>query len=134
MTRWACSLVLALAAGGAAAAAHHSLSPIYDTSRQASVDGVVTQFHFVNPHPYVLVAVKDQSGTAEWRLELDNRRELVDIGMSEDTLRPGDRIVVRGSPGRQQPRHLYVRTLQRPADGLEYDQSGFSPELRTRPR
>jgi hypothetical protein len=103
---------------------------MYDTGRQASVHGLVTEFHFINPHPYLLVAMKDDAGTTEWRLELDNRRELVEIGMTEATLRPGDRIVARGSPGREQARTLYVRLLDRPADGFQYEQAGFSPRIR----
>jgi hypothetical protein len=135
MTRRAFSLALALTAGGAAPAAHHSLASMYDGSRQTSIDASVTAFHFVNPHPYLIVAVNDGgSDRAEWRLELDNRHELVDVGMTEQTLRPGDRVLVSGSPGRQQARILYVRRLERPSDGFFYEQEGFSPRIRTRRR
>ena len=131
MTRRALSLALALAAAGATPAAHHSLTSVYDSSRQTSLDASVTAFHFVNPHPYLLVTVREAGAAVEWRLELDNRHELVGVGMTEQTLRPGDRVIVSGSPGRQQARSLYVRKLERPADGLFYEQSGFSPRLRT---
>jgi hypothetical protein len=83
----------------------------------------------------LIVTVNDGgSDRPEWRLELDNRHELVDVGMTEQTLRPGDRVLVSGSPGRQQARILYVRRLERPSDGFFYEQSGFSPRIRTRRR
>jgi hypothetical protein len=60
---------------------------------------------------------------------MDNRRELVEIGFSSTTLRPGDRVIVTGSPGRGQQRHLYTRRLERPIDGFSYEQIGSRPSL-----
>jgi hypothetical protein len=60
---------------------------------------------------------------------LDNRWELVAIGMTEETLKPGDRLVLSGSVGRNQPRSLYVMRLDRPADGFWYEQVGMSPRI-----
>jgi hypothetical protein len=134
MSRWFLALIAALSASGVAAGAHHSLSD-YDSSRQTTLDGVIAQFQFVNPHPFLIVDVKDGSGAAQqWRLEMDNRRELTDAGMTADTLRFGDRIVVSGNPGRSQQRIMYIRKLDRPADGFGYEQVGNSPRLRTRSR
>ena len=53
---------------------------------------------------------------------MDNRRELVEIGFTQQTLRPGDSIVVGGSPARHEARSLYVRRLDRPSDGFRYEQ------------
>ena len=68
--------------------------------------------------------------TEQWQLELDNRRELTDIGFTETTLKPGDRVVVTGSPARREPQRMYVRRLDRPADGFGYEQVGSRPRLR----
>ena len=58
--------VLAFTAGlvfsGAAVIAHHSIASVYDSAKQATIDGVVVQFHFVNPHPWLTVEVTDGSG------------------------------------------------------------------------
>ncbi|MEP7308399.1 MAG: DUF6152 family protein [Acidobacteriota bacterium] len=129
-------ILLACATGivlsGAAAGAHHSISGAYDSSRRLTIDGVVAQFQFVNPHPFVALDVLDPSGSAQrWKLEMDNRHELVDIGVTASTLRPGDRLVVTGSPARSQPQSLYVLRLDRPADGFAYEQVGNSPRIRT---
>jgi len=114
--------------------AHHSIAGVYDSSRQVTIEGVVKEFRFVNPHPFVLVDVKQNGGTQEWKLEMDNRSELVDAGMTDQTLMRRDRIVVTGSPVRSPQTHgMYIRKLDRPADGFQYEQVGSSPRI-TRPR
>jgi hypothetical protein len=114
---------------GPLALAHHSISAVYDVSRREQVEGVVAEFQFVNPHPFVIVTVAGDAGPEAWRLELDNRFELVRIGISADTLKPGDRVVATGSGGREDMRSLYVRRLERPLDGLLYEQVGSSPRV-----
>ncbi len=124
-----CAMVMALC--GTVAHAHHSIAGMYDEGRRVTIDGIVAQFQFVNPHPFVVVDVKDASGNAQpWKLEMDNRHELVDVGVTVETLKAGDRLVVSGSPARAQPRTLYVRRLERPADGFLYEQIGSSPRIR----
>jgi hypothetical protein len=122
---------MAAIAFGATAEAHHSISAIYDSRQQVTVTGSVREFQFVNPHPWVGIDVASADGRVQaWRLELDNRFELVDVGMRADTLKPGDVVVATGSAGRDGARALYVRRLDRPADGLRYEQVGPSPRLR----
>ncbi len=113
--------------------AHHSISAVYDAKQQVSIEGVVTEFRFVNPHPYVVVTVSGPGATSTpWHLEMDNRGELAAVGMAADTFRAGDRVVVSGSRSRTEQRNLYVRKLTRPADGFEYEQVGSSPRIRRR--
>ena len=110
--------------------AHHSIAGYYDSSREVTVEAVVSQFRFVQPHPFVVVDVRRNGAAEQWELELDNRWELVEIGFTEATLKPGDRVVVSGSPARREPQRLYVRRLDRPADGFGYEQLGNRPRLR----
>lgn len=119
-----CSLVVA----GGAAHAHHSIADFYDSGRRATVDGVVTQFQFVSPHP--MLSIKDRRTAQVWTLEMDNRREMEDIGMTADTLKPGDRLVVTGSLARREANRMYVDRLERPADGYAFEQVGSRPRLR----
>jgi hypothetical protein len=121
------SIVMIL--GGVAVRGHHSIAAAYDRDRPVKLDGVLVEFAMVQPHPYVVVEIKDGRETARWRGELDNRWELVAIGMTEQTLKPGDRLVVSGSVARTQPRSLYVLRLDRPADGFWYEQVGMSPRV-----
>jgi hypothetical protein len=107
--------------------AHHSLSA-YDSKRQTTLEGVITEFHFVNPHPFLLI--KAEKSEKEWALEMDNRSEMVQAGITAETLRVGDRIIVTGNPSRDGGRGLYINKLQRPADGFEYEQVNGSPKVR----
>ena len=111
------------------ASAHHSLSTAYDNARRVTIDAVVREFHFVNPHPYVLVEERRGGSVATWKLELDNRGELLGIGMTADTFKPGDRVIVSGAPGRREATILYVRELDRPADGFHYEQFSATPRI-----
>ena len=122
-------LTFVMTLGGTLAQGHHSIAAAYDRDRPVKLDGVLVQFAMVQPHPYVVVEIRDGRDTARWRGELDNRWELVAIGMNEETLKPGDRVVVSGSTGRNQPRTLYVWRLDRPADGFWYEQVGMSPRI-----
>lgn len=111
--------------------AHHSIAAVYDGSRQMLLTATVTKFDFIHPHPILTVDVlepHDQIGS--WRLEMDNRFELADIGVTAETFRPGDQVFVTGSPGRTAARTLYIRKLERPADGFQYEQVGSRPAIR----
>jgi hypothetical protein len=125
--------ILMLSLFATAAQAHHSLSN-YDQGRNVSADGVVEEFHFMNPHPVLMIGVTDTSGVRQtWRLEMDNLYELDEIGISRTTFQPGDRVTVSGNPDRTKPREIYLRRLDRASDGLHYEQIGLSPRLnRTR--
>lgn len=114
----------------ASAGAHHSISAVYDSGRQVTIEGVVTSFEFVNPHPFLVIAVGEGADEREsWRLEMDNRFELAGIGVTADTLKAGDAVIVTGSAGRKTPRSLYIRRLDRPADGFRYEQVGSRPRI-----
>ena len=83
----------------------------------------------INPHPFLIVEVRNGGDAVRWKGELDNRHELVAIGMTADTLKPGDRVILSGNGGRTQPQSLYVYRLDRPADGFWYEQVGMSPRI-----
>ena len=128
MRNWT-GLILTLSLVASAAQAHHSLSN-YDQGRNVRADGVVEEFHFVNPHPYLMIAVTAPSGVREtWRLEMDNLHELREIGISKTTFNLGDRVTVSGWPDKTDPGEIYLRRLDRPSDGLRYEQIGSQPRL-----
>ena len=123
MLRWIISLALA----------HHSIAGVYDSNRQVTIDGTVTEFHFVNPHPFLIVESKADGKTELWKMEMDNRSELIEVGMTGETLKRGDRVIVSGSPIRPpQKQSLYIRKLDRPSDGFQYEQVGSSPRIHLR--
>jgi hypothetical protein len=126
----AAAIVSSALLGVVAAEAHHSISAVYDGAQQRTIEGIVAEFQFVNPHPFVVVTVtRDGAAPESWRVEMDNRFELAGVGMTADTLQQGDVVVVTGSAGRTEPRTLYVRQLDRPADGFRYEQVGSRPRV-----
>jgi len=130
MTRWTLALAAAIAIGTPSAGAHHSIYGIYDRSRPATLDGTVAEFQLINPHPFLFIDVASAAGVVErWRLEMDNRTELADIGITASTFKPGERVVVSGSLARTQPRSLYLLRLDRSSDGFWYEQVGSSPRI-----
>ena len=132
MKRGILLFAIGFAVSVAATQAHHSIAGVYDNEKKVTIEGIVAQFQFVNPHPFLMMDVKQDDGSAQpWRLEMDNLSELTEVGMTSQTLKPGDRIVVSGSPGRTRPQSLYIRRLDRPSDGFWYEQVGSSPRIRT---
>jgi Family of unknown function (DUF6152) len=129
--RWTAWVAVAVVVTSGTVRGHHSIASVYDGGRRVTIEGSIAEFHFVSPHPFVTVDVKDASGeSAPWRLEMDNRSELVEVGVTAQTLKPGDWVIVIGSPARSQPNTMYVQRLDRPGDGFRYEQVGSSPKIR----
>ena len=122
--------LLLTALSSAAAVAHHSFTHIYDSDKTVSLSATVREFQFVHPHPFLIIEVRNGGGEQQtWRAEMDNRFELEEVGITRSTFKPGDRVTVSGSPGRNQPLILYLWRLERPADRLRYQQVGGTPSL-----
>ena len=135
--RWARTAILVLSLGGFLTLtafpvrAHHSVIGMYDPEMQVTLTGVVAEFHFVRPHPYLVLDVDPgEEGAWRWHLEFDNHRELANIGVTEGTFSPGDELIVTGDFARDGTEKMYVRELHRPEDGLLYECPGFRPSLR----
>jgi hypothetical protein len=130
MSRPLLRFAIVVLAFGASLDAHHAISAIYDNSRPITIQGTVVEFHFVNPHPYLTIDVVDERGKSQtWQLEMDNRYELVDVGMTGDTFKAGDRVVAKGGPARGRSNAVYALRIDRPSDGFRYEQIGTSPRI-----
>ena len=111
--------LLILAAAGASA--HHAFSPVYDGKRTITVDGVVTQFRFVNPHAMMLMEVKDKTGKVEtWNVEFAGRLNLEEAGWNAQTIKPGEHVKVTGNPAWQSAQRMAFVKLVR-ADGTQLE-------------
>jgi len=105
---------------GLPAAAHHSFAAVYQADETLQIEGKVAQFLFRNPHSVVHVLVSDESGGAtRWAVEWQGATQLGANGMSAQTLRPGDPVVITGNPGRVEAEHrMLLRTIKRTTDGF----------------
>ena len=104
------------------AAAHHSFAATYDSSREATIEGEIAQFLFRNPHSMVQILAPDETGEVRrWAIEWAGVNVLTGEGISRETLRIGDQVVVRGNPGRVAADHrMRLLSIRRPIDGWEW--------------
>lgn len=100
--------------------AHHSAAPHFDSSKEVSFDNAeVVEWKFVNPHSYIYFDVASDTGEAErWRCEMSSATLLGHAGWSQESLLPGDKINIVGSPGRREA-NLCAMTSITFADGTE---------------
>ena len=75
--------------------AHHSHGNYEDTFMD--IQGVVTEVHFLSPHSWIYMEVKDAKGGEPqvWALEATGRPQLQKIGVTIDYVKPGDTIRAR---------------------------------------
>jgi uncharacterized protein DUF6152 len=76
------------------ASAHHSHGNYTDTFKD--IQGVVKEIHFVVPHSWVYIEVKDAGGEPQlWALEATGRGGLERIGVNREYIKVGDTIKAR---------------------------------------
>jgi hypothetical protein len=112
-------VMLAVVALSARASAHHSFAAFYFEDQSVSIEGVVSEFHYVNPHAWVYIAARDVEGVlrtvgAEW----SNPARLAKAQIKKDTVKPGDHVIITGSPSRDaQEYKVHLKRIVRPSDG-----------------
>ena len=106
-----CGVTAVLLLTALPAATHHSRS-MFDRERSITIQGVVAQYEWANPHVYLHVEMQSDSGEpVVWALELGSTTEMRRRGWSGDLLMPGDRVSVQGNPARETGRNLALVTL-----------------------
>jgi hypothetical protein len=116
------SVVIASLLFTAAAYAHHSFAATYNEEQVQQIEGKMVAFMFRNPHSSIQVETADgKGGVVRWVVEWAAGNTLNREGVTRDTLRPGDHIIVTGSPGRvPEDRRLRLRSVERPSDGWKW--------------
>jgi hypothetical protein len=91
------------------AKAHHSFDAEYDSTKIATFTGVVTKIDWQNPHAYLYVNTKDDSGAIKpLRFELGPPYALLRGGWKKDTVKIGDTVTVEGGAMAKDPRNNWV--------------------------
>ena len=84
-----------------AASGHHSAGALYLVNETITIEGVVTEYRFVNPHVRLYVEVESASGEPEvWLAEGQSKNVLIREGWDGGELKPGDRVALTGNPPR----------------------------------
>ena len=120
------AIVIVAAAGmaGPRVLAHHSFSATYLEDQSVTVEGELVQFLFRNPHSFVHLMVTEKDGSkVRYTVEWGGAGQLGGTGVSRETLKPGDFVVITGSPGRNPAEHrVRMVSLRRPKDGFGWGQ------------
>ena len=113
-------LVAAAAFVGSRAYAHHSFAATYLEDQTVRVEGELVQFLFRNPHSFVHLNVKEKSGdVVRYAVEWGGAGQLGGQGVTRETLKIGDHVIIEGSPGRNPKDHrVRMVRLYRPKDGF----------------
>lgn len=87
------------------AGAHHSFA-MFDLGKDYTVEAVVKEVQFTNPHVWLQIMVTDDQGVAtEWSIESGAPGMMLRNGWKPSTLKPGDKVTLtmhplkNGSPG-----------------------------------
>ena len=92
-------LAAGLAFGSAASLAAHHSHAMFDTSREVTLTGTVTNVVYRNPHVFLYVDVKADSGeVVGWAVEMSNIANMESRGIYKSTLKPGDVVTVTVNP------------------------------------
>ena len=119
-------LALVITAGaivsGGRAIAHHSFAATYFEDKTQKVEGNLVQFLYRNPHSFVHVQAPDKNGVSQrWAVEWSGTAQLSNQGVTRESLKVGDEIIIVGRPSRVPGEYrLLMVTLKRPLDGFTW--------------
>ena len=103
------------------AAAHHSRPAAYLLDQQVVLEGVVTQLFWRNPHPFLFLEIELSDGSVEtWAAEMAPTIWMDKHGYHQDSIEPGDKVALIGSPARRNKKIITFDGVYRAADGWVY--------------
>jgi hypothetical protein len=90
-------LCIALLGASISAFAHHAIAAEFDTTKPIKFSGTVKSVDWMNPHIYVNIETKDESGkTIVYSVEGGPPNALYRQGWRPDSLKVGDKVQVSG--------------------------------------
>jgi hypothetical protein len=87
-------LLVGMILAGNEAHAHHSFAAEFDAKAPVSLRGKVTKVRLVNPHSWIYLH-EGKTGK-DWMVEAGTPNTLLRAGVTQDTLKAGTGIVVKG--------------------------------------
>ena len=100
--------------------AHHS-GAMFEKVKTITVEGVVKEFQYTNPHSWLLVDVKNKNGTVTtWGFEAEGPSTLQRAHIRPSDFAPGTKLKITGRPMRDgSPAAAWVDAVR--ADGKRFD-------------
>jgi hypothetical protein len=97
MTKTICAVAAALLLTAMRAPAHHAFAAEYDENKRVTVSGTVTKFEWTNPHVWLHIEARDESGkVTSWSFEMGSPNGLARRGWTRTALKEGDQVTVEG--------------------------------------
>ena len=106
----------------ASAVAHHSFAVEFTAEETATINGVIAEVWFRNPHVRYFVNVTNADGEVErWDTRGSSPSLLVRKGWTKTTISVGDKVTIRGHLGRTDKKLLSIISIEL-ADGTRLGQ------------
>jgi len=94
---WIATVCLTLMAGKTVSA-HHSFDAEYDSKKTITITGYVTKLDWVNPHAFVFLNTKDETGIEKnFKVEMGPPYALTRGGWKRDTVKIGDKVTIQAA-------------------------------------
>lgn len=95
---------------GTLAHGHHAYAANYDPDLTGTIEGVVIEVFWANPHVRYFLEVVNENGETElWDVESANIGMMTTAGWTHETIEVGDHIRVSGGLGRNGMRRLALK-------------------------
>jgi hypothetical protein len=96
--------------------AHHSFAAEFDSTKAITLQGVVTKLDWMNPHIWIYLDSKDDSGTvAHWQCEGGPPNTLTRNGWTKDSLKIGDQVNIEGFRSKDGSNTCNARSVKLPS-------------------
>jgi hypothetical protein len=94
-----CGMAVFLATPALSAAEGHHGNASFDTDKRLTLKGTVTDWLWANPHCFLKIDVKDDSGEVRnWNLELGNPTDMSLVGFRRNLFKAGDVVTAFVQP------------------------------------
>lgn len=115
-----------LVAAVATASAHHSAT-MFDDKKTVTLQGVVKEFQYTNPHSWLLVDVTGKDGkVVTWGFEAEGPTTLQRAGIRPSDFKPGTKLTITGNPMKDgKPAAVWIDAVRE--DGKKFNpRAGFA--------
>jgi hypothetical protein len=103
--------------------AHHS-AVMFEEQKEVTLEGVVKEFQYTNPHSWLLVDVTNKDGSVTtWGFEAEGPNTLLRNGVRPKDFSFGTKLTITGHPMKDgRPAALWLKAVR--ADGAEFYPGG----------